>query len=107
MPPLAIALLVPALSLAAQPTAAASSVTGAAFVDATGAYLADAAFSGSCHGPATLTVPPPRAPFSGSCTAPATLPVTIPPPPGDDVRTVSVTSSSVGTCGGGLSCLDC
>lgn len=85
---LAIALLVPALSLAAQPTAATSSVTGAAFVDATGAYLADASLSGSCNGPATLTV-------------------TIHRPSGDDVRTVGVTSTAVGPCGGGLRCLDC
>ena len=85
---LAIVLLLPALSLAAQPAAATSSVLGAAFADATGAYLADVSLDGSCNGPATLTV-------------------TIHRPAGDDVRSVAVTSTSLGTCGGGLSCLDC
>lgn len=86
---LAIALLLPALSLAAQPTAAASSLVGAVFADATGAYIADVTMTGSCNGAATLTV-------------------TIHRPAGDDVRTVGVTSTALsGACGGGLRCNDC
>lgn len=87
---LAIALLLPALSLAMPPTAAdPPSVLGAVFADESGAYLADVAMDGACNGPASLTV-------------------TIHRPTGDDVRTADATSFvTSGACGGGLRCNDC
>lgn len=85
---LAIAFLLPALAALATPAQAAASADGGLFTDATGAYLADFSLSGACNGAATLTV-------------------TIHRLSGDDVRSVAVTSTSVGACGGGLRCLDC